>query len=135
MQDVGQSTPEAPQIPDLETARLRYKLLSEEAEEACDELDVLSMNIDMGANQEFILRDMRKAGKEMADVLVVAYGGLVALGLDPDEVFAYVMEENEAKTEHAVDRGDGKRVVPPDVKENLKAETKAKLERLVEGAG
>lgn len=118
MRSVGQQVPESPGM-GSQDRDLRIALLDEEVNEAIEALD----------NVEF--DGVAPAAKELADVLVIAYGGLVAMGLDPDSVFAIVQDENDAKVQHAVEREDGKCIVPPEVKQELKAETRRRLEALV----
>lgn len=131
MQALGQDTPETPGATTEEVVRLRESLIREEYVEASSDLDDLAWQIERAeALNTSLLAD---SAKELADLLVVTYGALVALGVDPDEVFAAVMDENEAKTEHAYDRGDGKFVVSQDVKGRIKDKTKSELSNLVKG--
>lgn len=100
------------------TAALRARLVEEEAQEAIDEL--LQGN-----------RDDVQVAKELADTIVVAAGGLYAMGLDAEEVLRIVMEENHNKVENGTFRADGKLVVDPAMKSNLKAHTERRLRDIV----
>jgi len=119
MQSIGQHVPEQPGMGAYDRD-LRVSLLNEEVNEAIDALDAIEFD------------GIAPAAKELADVLVIAYGGLVSMGLDPDKVFEIVQDENDDKVRHCEDRGDGKRVVPDEIKQELKAETKRRLQALVQ---
>ena len=70
--------------------------------------------------------------KELADLLVVTYGAFADLGINADEVFKIVQDENDKKVQHKEVREDGKIIVNPEVKAKLKQETKERLSSLVE---
>jgi len=74
---------------------LRRTLLSEEASEAADALDT---------------GDLEAVAKELADVVVVAYGGAIELGIDLDRAIRLVMASNMTKLPNGapVLRADGK---------------------------
>jgi len=69
--------------------------------------------------------------KELSDVLVVVYGAFVAMGVDGDTAFRIVMRNNFDKLEAHTFRGDGKVVVSPDKKEELKEAVLADLANLI----
>lgn len=103
------------------TAALRARLVEEEAQEAIDEL----LQVD---------RDDVQVAKELADTIVVAAGGLYAMGLDAEEVLRIVMEENHNKVENGTFREDGKLIVDPAMKSHLKAHTERRLRGVVSAA-
>lgn len=128
MEDIGQEVHQDRREPvPVEIMTLRHKLESEEHVEM------------LGAMYEYLEYDgeaptaTANLVKELCDKIVVAHGFLTALGVDGDRALGIVMDENEAKTEYAYDRGDGKRVVPPEVKTALKQFTKEQLLALVTG--
>ena len=91
-----------PTIPDFKTARLRAKLIMEEAAEVEEELIVLE-----GDN------NIDKIAKELADLLYVTYGTVVSYGLTDimPEVFAEVHRSNMSKLDengNVIRREDGK---------------------------
>jgi len=131
MGSIGQDTPDEPGWPTAKTVNLRSELIGEEATEVEDELGTAAFMLQEKVFQDPNNEDMARAVKELADLLVVTYGTFTALGVDANEVFNIVMNENDAKVQHAEDRGDGKMVVPEAKKQELKAETKQRLEELL----
>lgn len=118
MEALGQGVPEQPGM-SAQDRDLRITLLTEEAEEAHNALEDIEES------------GLVPAAKELADVLVIAYGSLVSMGVDPDRVFEIVQDENDAKLKHVEVREDGKRVVSDDVKKRLKEQTQRRLEALI----
>jgi predicted HAD superfamily Cof-like phosphohydrolase len=118
MEALGQGVPEQPGM-SAQGRDLRITLLTEEAEEAHNALEDIEES------------GLVPAAKELADVLVIAYGSLVSMGVDPDRVFEIVQDENDMKLKHVEVREDGKRVVSDDVKKRLKEQTQRRLEALI----
>lgn len=92
-----------------ETIELRRRLLAEEVREADDELRWLQLNTG----------SMRDTAKELADLVYVAYGTAVHLGIDLDAVLREVHRSNMSKFPATV-RDDGKVLkgpsyTPPDL--------------------
>ncbi len=104
---IGDTPPGAPARPDDATLALRMRLLREETGEALAALDALA-HTSGGAAAE---PQLAAAAHELADLLYVAYGTFVALGVDADGVFAEVDAANLRKA-GAPRRGDGKQLRP-----------------------
>lgn len=64
--------------------------------------------------------DYHNSIKETLDLLWVAYGYLIALGLDPDKLFKLLYDNNTEKHRSARENKAGKLVVPKRVKDRLK---------------
>jgi predicted HAD superfamily Cof-like phosphohydrolase len=126
---VGQAAPKSYTRPNYATVSLRQNLITEEYKEV--ENALLQYRIALVDNYGETGAAVALV-KELCDLLVVTYGTLTALGIDADEAFAIVMKENYGKVAHAEDRGDGKIVVAPEVKEALKLATKQWLTKLIE---
>lgn len=107
--EFGVAVEARPRFPPLELARLRARLIMEEAREA--ELALQAEPHD-GA--------LEAIAKELADLLYVVYGTAVSLGIDLQPVFEEVHQSNLTKTP-GNKREDGKvlkgpHYVPPDIK-------------------
>lgn len=83
----GVEEPTTPTIPDVDTIRLRYKLIREEFHEVETELDCAKDGDDNLAN----------LAKELADLLVVTYGTARTFGIDIDAVMREVHRSNMSK--------------------------------------
>ena len=106
---IGDEPPARPVRPDGATLELRMRLLREEAAEALDALEALR-----GAQAtETQDEALAAAAHELADLLYVAYGTFVALGVDADAAYAEVHAANMRKA-GAPRRADGKQLRPPD---------------------
>jgi len=130
MGEVGQATPDRLTRYDRQTMALRKTLIKEEFNELMDLFDAMEHST---LDHTFFDEDtlILEVVKEMCDLLVVTYGALVALGVDGDAAFLAVMENNDGKIAHAQRREDGKTVVAPEVKENLKRKMRKNLTRLL----
>lgn len=133
---IGDDPPDGPTRPDDATLALRMRLLREEASEALDALATLAASSparDAGpaagsagaaaglgartasaANPPDATVDaaLAAAAHELADLVYVAYGTFVALGIDADAAFAEVHDANLRKA-GAPRRADGKQLRPP----------------------
>lgn len=98
---IGANLPDRPTVPDRALLDLRRALLREEYAEVMAAMD----DLDAGAT------DLAPLAQELADLLYVAYGALLALGADPDRVFAEVHRANMDKT-GGPKRADGKQLKP-----------------------
>ena len=83
MEAYRQSVPAVPVPMDGETAELRKRLITEEYHEVMDAI-----------NNNEPLRDL---AKELCDLLVVTYGTLLAMGVNPDYAFRLVHTSNMSK--------------------------------------
>lgn len=104
---VGGAAPDAPTTPEAATLRLRQTLIREEYEEVAAAFEQALAA--QGAGEAV---DSVPLAHELADLLYVAYGGLVELGVDGDAVFAEVHRANMEKT-RGPRRADGKQLKPP----------------------
>ncbi len=104
---VGGAAPDAPTAPPAVTLRLRQTLIREEYEEVAAAFDEAEEARAAGAAVDIV-----PLVHELTDLLYVAYGGLVELGVDGDAVFAEVHRANMDKT-HGPKRADGKQLKPP----------------------
>ncbi|MEZ4592609.1 MAG: hypothetical protein R3D55_15905 [Chloroflexota bacterium] len=110
---VGSPVPEKPVVPPLEILQLRQKLLQEEFEEASEALEVLTAVLETNdPNQPLQPADVTDWVHELADLLYVTYGAILACGVDPDPVFAEVHRANLSKA-GGPRRADGKILKPP----------------------
>lgn len=92
----GLSAPQSPTELSPNTAKLRKKLIKEEAKEVCDAID------------EGTMTDI---AKELADLLYVTYGTAVSMGIDIEHIFELVHKSNMSKldkTGKPLVREDGK---------------------------
>lgn len=105
---VGAPVPDKPRVPTLDILQLRQKLLQEEFEEATEALEQLTAVSQNTANPI----DVTEWVHELADLLYVTYGAILACGVDPDPVFAEVHRANLSKA-GGPRREDGKVLKPP----------------------
>lgn len=110
---IGDRPPRAPILPDVDTLALRLRLLEEEGREVREALQSLAELASASAEASSPARVAAEAAAahELADLLYVAYGTFVALGVDADEVFAEVHAANVRKA-GAPRRADGKQLKP-----------------------
>jgi predicted HAD superfamily Cof-like phosphohydrolase len=108
---VGAVAPDRPQVPDAATVALRETLVDEEYAEVKAAFARLSAAIAQGDGDEAAVRAMADLVHELADLLYVAYGGILACGVDPDRVFAEVHRANMEKSS-GPRRADGKQLKP-----------------------
>ena len=106
---VGDPPPAAPVLPDPRVLGLRRALIAEEYREVMETFDRM---LDAGDREDSAVVSL---AHEVADLLYVTYGSLVACGVDPDEVFAEVHRANMHKAS-GPKREDGKQMKPPDWK-------------------
>ncbi len=116
---VGQTTPDAPSLPKVQTLELRRTLIQEEFAEVMVEFDKAR-----AAESVLELSDLLH---ELADLLYVTYGTFVACGVDADAVFAEVHRANMQKST-GKRREDGKILKPEGFR---KADVRTVLENLV----
>ncbi|PYE54177.1 MazG nucleotide pyrophosphohydrolase domain-containing protein [Deinococcus yavapaiensis] len=95
---IGAAFPDRPSFPSPELLSLRRTLIREEYEEVMEAMDSLS-------------DDLAPLAQELADLLYVTYGAMLALGLDANAVFAEVHRANMEKTK-GPKRADGKQLKP-----------------------
>ncbi|GJM41256.1 MAG: hypothetical protein DHS20C20_15380 [Ardenticatenaceae bacterium] len=107
---VGAPVPDKPRLPPLEILQLRQKLLQEEFEEATEALGELTAVIQSQNPAQPI--DVTEWVHELADLLYVTYGAILACGVDPDPIFAEVHRANLSKA-GGPRRADGKILKPP----------------------
>jgi predicted HAD superfamily Cof-like phosphohydrolase len=96
-----------PTVPAPQTAELALLLIREEAEEVMEAWELL--------NEDGYPADpmqLAPLAHELADLLYVTYGALVAMGIDADAVFAEVHRANMQKA-GGERRPDGKVLKPP----------------------
>jgi predicted HAD superfamily Cof-like phosphohydrolase len=90
----GQPAPASPPIrPDVETLRLRLRLISEEYKEVKAELESLIHSTDPDVTVDLF----RKLLKELADLRYVVEGCAVTFGLPIDAAYAEVHRSNMSK--------------------------------------
>lgn len=106
---IGDPVPERPTPPSPELLALRETLLREEWEEVASEFAQLRPRLESGAATP---ADLAPLAHELTDLLYVAYGALLALGVDPDAAFAEVHRANVTKA-GGPRRPDGKVLKPP----------------------
>ena len=106
---IGEATPDRPQVPGLDRLELRETLLREEFAEVLEQLARLRALADHGTPAG--LGDVAAVAHELADLLYVTYGALLALGVPADAVFAEVHRANLAKAS-GPRREDGKQLKP-----------------------
>ncbi|WP_045234690.1 MazG nucleotide pyrophosphohydrolase domain-containing protein [Deinococcus pimensis] len=93
--------PARPSAPSPALLALRRTLVREEYEEVMEAMDA----VERGDT------DLAPLAQELADLLYVTYGALLALGVDPDAVFEEVHRANMHKTT-GPRREDGKQLKP-----------------------
>ena len=126
---VGAPVPEKPVVPPLEILQLRQKLLQEEFEEATEALGELTAVLQ--SDKPVQPADVTEWVHELADLLYVTYGAILACGVDPDPVFAEVHRANLSKAGGPT-REDGKVLKPPGWQP---ADVRGVIEKLVEETG
>lgn len=107
---VGAPVPPQPVVPSLEILQLRQKLLQEEFAEATEAWERLTAVLQSGNHAQPV--DVTDWVHELADLLYVTYGAILACGVDPDPVFAEVHRANLSKA-GGPRRADGKILKPP----------------------
>lgn len=107
---VGSPVPPNPVLPSLKTLALRHKLIQEEFEEVTEAWEELTAVLQ--ANNSAQPADVTDWVHELADLLYVAYGAILACGVDADAVFAEVHRANLSKA-GGPRRADGKILKPP----------------------
>ena len=120
--------PSSPIVPSLDTIRLRERLIIEEYMEVITPMSKLLGRKFHG--EELTTADIAPLMHELADLLYVTYGAILAFGVDPDPVFAEVHEANMRKLA-GPRREDGK-ILKPEGWEP--ADVAAVIERLKGGA-
>lgn len=98
--------PAVPTPPSRDLLALRLTLIREEVAEVEDAAQGLDRQLAKGD-----AADLTPLAHELVDLLYVTYGALLALGTDPDAVFAEVHRANLAKTS-GPKRLDGKQLKP-----------------------
>jgi len=138
--------PVVPTVTDIESRKLRAKLMFEEFEELLDELG-LQINFELipaeDGIEDDIMRfeivfdeipnhkvDLAKVAKETSDLLYVTYGTGASMGLPIDDVYQAVHNSNMSKMGpdgKAIRREDGKILKGPNYKE---PDVKSIIERI-----
>lgn len=110
MQAMGQECPKVPTVPDATTRQLRANLNFEEAIEFAQAIgfDVTKFALYSEENPDI---DLVAAADAIADLIYVALGAAIALGVDIRPVWDIVQRCNMAKLGGPV-RADGKRLKP-----------------------
>ena len=106
----GVTMPERPTLPPPNLAAFRQKLIDEEYAEVTAVFQRIINSNGTGPDQVELLADL---AHELSDLLYVAYGALLACGLDADAVFAEVHRANMQKVD-GPRRADGKVLKPAD---------------------
>lgn len=110
-----QKIPPTPQIPNLETVKLRIKLVEEETAELLRDLYLIEYWLEKPTDavlpQDMKLRILTAIAKEVADVVYVVNGTSAAFGIDGERVFEIVHESNMQKST-GPRREDGKVMKP-----------------------
>ncbi|RZS61461.1 hypothetical protein [Xylanimonas ulmi] len=106
---IGEATPATPQAPGADRLALRETLVREEAAEVFEQFERLRALAADGVPAG--MGDIAALAHELADLLYVTYGALLALGVQPDAVFAEVHRANLAKAS-GPRRADGKQLKP-----------------------
>jgi predicted HAD superfamily Cof-like phosphohydrolase len=101
----GSEDPARPSVPSEAVLELRQSLVSEEHAEVAEAFARLEAG-EMGE------RDLAHLVHELADLLYVTYGSLIACGVEPDGVFRELHRANMHKIS-GPRREDGKQMKPP----------------------
>ena len=101
----GSEDPPTPSVPPQGVLQLRRSLISEEHAEVVEAF----ARLESGERGE---RDLAHLVHEMADLLYVTYGSLLACGVEPDGVFRELHRANMHKIS-GPRREDGKQMKPP----------------------
>jgi predicted HAD superfamily Cof-like phosphohydrolase len=107
---VGSPVPEKPVLPSLATLALRHRLIQEEYEEVTEAWEKLTAVLQ--TNNPAQPADLTNWVHELADLLYVTYGAILACGVDADAVFAELHRANLSKAGGPL-RADGKLLKPP----------------------
>lgn len=102
-----------PGIPDLESRKLRFRLIHEELKEFADASGfrvMLDTDISLSGEEPSVVA----AADAIADLLYVVYGTAVAWGINIEEIFIAVHEANMRKFDTGHAREDGKWIKGPD---------------------
>jgi predicted HAD superfamily Cof-like phosphohydrolase len=102
--------PEKPVLPSLATLALRHRLIQEEYEEVTEAWERLTAVLQ--TNNPAQPTDLTNWVHELADLLYVTYGAILACGVDADAVFAELHRANLSKA-GGPRRADGKLLKPP----------------------
>lgn len=108
---MGAAMPDRPTFPTRALLSLRERLIDEEHSEV---KAVLAQMAAVSAGPEATpssLELVAKLAHELADLLYVTYGAMLACGVDPDAVFAEVHRANMEKA-GGPQRADGKQLKP-----------------------
>lgn len=129
----GSEDPGAPSVPSAAVLRLRRTLISEEHAEVAEAF----ARLESGATGEQGLENLAHLAHELADLLYVTYGTLLACGVDPDGVFRELHRANMHKVS-GPRREDGKQMKPPgwrpaDVLAELSHQRRQRTESSTEG--
>lgn len=103
---IGKALPQRPSVPDAADLALRLTLLREEMREVEEAAAGLRAGLETARPA-----DLAPLAHELVDLLYVAYGALLSLGLDPDAAFAEVHRANLHKAS-GPRRADGKQLKP-----------------------
>jgi predicted HAD superfamily Cof-like phosphohydrolase len=103
---IGRVLPERPTVPDAAELVFRLTLLTEEMTEVQEAVGSLKQKL-----PEAVTADVFPLAHELVDLLYVAYGALLALGITPDLAFAEIHRVNMHKTT-GPRRADGKQLKP-----------------------
>ena len=109
---VGEPPLAAPVVPDARVLGLRRALIAEEYREV---LEVFERILATRGGEDANPASLAPLAHELADLLYVTYGSMIACGVDPDQVFAEVHRANMHKAS-GPKREDGKQMKPPDWK-------------------
>lgn len=104
----GSVDPGAPSVPPDAVLRLRRTLIPEEHTEVAEAF----VRLESGEAGEQNLEDLAHLAHELADLLYVTYGTLLACSVDPDGVFRELHRANMHKVS-GPRREDGKQMKPP----------------------
>jgi predicted HAD superfamily Cof-like phosphohydrolase len=107
---IGGLLPDRPTAPSIDGLTLWETLVREEFTEVEAEYDAMRGRLAEG--DEIRLADLAALGHELVDLLYVAYGALLTLGLPVDAIFDEIHRANLAKASGPV-RNDGKQLKPP----------------------
>lgn len=97
--------------PEREDVGLRIVLHEEEHDELVDELEALSAMLRAGGTRAEFQTTYVRIARELADVVYIAYGTALSIGIDLDAVLAEIHRSNMSKLDddgQPVRRADGK---------------------------
>ncbi len=104
---LGVTPPAAPCVPDEATLAIKKKLIEEEYAEVMEAFGALA-----SAETPDLPASITPVLHELADLLYVTYGAMIAFGVDADAIFAEVHRANMQKM-GGPRRADGKQLKPP----------------------